>query len=89
MAAAPIPLPVSFGTTSAAATPTRTWAAVFVVFVGLMVSTSLLAKAVGPGCHPQVLEKLLDGVSMSVSPVEPACDAVGLGRLRVISIPWS
>lgn len=53
MIAAPIPLPVSFGTTTAAATPTTMWAAVLVAPVGLMVTASLLAQAAGPGCHSQ------------------------------------
>jgi hypothetical protein len=52
MIAAPIPLPVSFGTTTAAATPTAMWAAVLVALVGLMMTTSLLGLAAGPGCHP-------------------------------------
>ena len=57
--AAPIPLPVSLGTTTAAATPTTMWAAVLVALVGLMVTTSLLAQASGPGCHPQARESRL------------------------------
>ncbi len=59
MIEAPMPLPVSFGTMIAAAIPTAMWAAVLVAFVGLILSTSPLAQAAGPGCHTRVLENYL------------------------------
>lgn len=53
---APMPLPVSLVTKIAAAIPTAMWDAVRVALVGLMMSTSLLAKSAEPGRHAEVPE---------------------------------